>query len=81
MAHNMSFGHPTSLDFKGDTWKWYDIQTNNPSGPLGAHGMAEPALTNASAIHCAIFNATGKWLDWKHGAGTADKVLTALGKG
>jgi len=81
MAHGMAFGHPTSLDFTGEAWKWYDVQTNNPAGPLGAHGMAEPALTNASAVLCAIFNATGKWMDWKHGAGTPDKVLTALGKG
>jgi CO/xanthine dehydrogenase Mo-binding subunit len=79
----MSFGsymHPTSLDLNPDSFHGYAIENDDVAGPCGARGIGEPAITNASAVTCAVYNATGKWMDWEHGAGTADKILKAMGK-
>lgn len=81
MSHG-SFMHPTSLDLNADVLaaNLYDIQDDPAANPCGARGIAEPAVTNISAVTCAIYNATGKWIDWQHGAGGPNQVLRALGK-
>jgi CO/xanthine dehydrogenase Mo-binding subunit len=71
---------PTAMDMKGERFNVYDLESDDSAGPYGAHGMGEPCVTNYSAIICAIFNATGKWVDPDKGACTPDKVLKALGK-
>jgi CO/xanthine dehydrogenase Mo-binding subunit len=81
MSHG-SFQHPTSLDLKSDVLmpNLYDIEDDPAANPCGARGIAEPALVHISALTGAIFNATGKWLDWQHCAGGPNQVLRALGK-
>jgi len=79
----MSFGsymHPTTLDLNSDNFHGYAIENDDVAGPCGGRGIGEPCITNASAVTCAIYNAIGAWMDWEHGAGTADKILKALGK-
>jgi CO/xanthine dehydrogenase Mo-binding subunit len=71
---------PTTLDFAADRMHVQDIESDDAAGPYGAHGIGEPCVSNYSAIVCAIFNATGKWVDMDKGACTPDKVLKALGK-
>ena len=71
---------PTAMDMKGERFNVYDIESDDAAGPYGAHGMGEPCVTNYSAIICAIFNATGKWVDPEKGACTPNKILKALGK-
>ena len=71
---------PTAMDMKGERFNVYDLESDDAAGPYGAHGMGEPCVTNYSAIICAIFNATGKWVDPEKGACTPNKVLKALGK-
>ncbi len=71
---------PTAMDMKGERFNVYDVESDDAAGPYGAHGMGEPCVTNYSAIICAIFNATGKWVDPEKGACTPNKVLKALGK-
>jgi CO/xanthine dehydrogenase Mo-binding subunit len=71
---------PTTLDLPTQRFKVQDIESDDAAGPFGAHGIGEPCVTNYSAIVCAIFNATGKWVDMDKGACTPDKVLKALGK-
>jgi CO/xanthine dehydrogenase Mo-binding subunit len=67
------------MDMKGEVFNVYDVESDDAAGPYGAHGMGEPCVTNYSAIVCAIFNATGKWVDPEKGPCTPDKVLKALG--
>lgn len=71
---------PTTLDFKTERLHVQDIESDDSAGPYGAHGIGEPCVSNYSAVICAIFNATGKWIDMDKGACTPDKVLKALGK-
>jgi xanthine dehydrogenase molybdenum-binding subunit len=71
---------PTTLDLPTQRFSVQDIESDDAAGPFGAHGIGEPCVTNYSAIVCAIFNATGKWVDMDKGACTPDKVLKALGK-
>jgi CO/xanthine dehydrogenase Mo-binding subunit len=71
---------PTAMDMKGESFHAYDIESDDAAGPYGAHGIGEPCVTNYSAIICAIFNATGKWVDPEKGACTPNKILKALGK-
>jgi CO/xanthine dehydrogenase Mo-binding subunit len=79
MGH-MNFNHQTAMDFNPNSFHLIDVESDDAAGPFGAHGIGEPAVTNASALYCAVFNATGKWFDWKSGSGTPDKLLIALGK-
>jgi xanthine dehydrogenase molybdenum-binding subunit len=74
------FNHATSMDMHPDKFHMIDVEIDDAAGALGARGIGEPCVTNASAINCAIFNATGKWFDWEHGSGSPDKILKALGK-
>jgi CO/xanthine dehydrogenase Mo-binding subunit len=71
---------PTTLDFDTENMHVQDIESDDAAGPYGAHGIGEPCVSNYSAILCAIFNATGAWVDTDKGACTPDKVLKALGK-
>ena len=71
---------PTAMDMQGERFHVYDIESDDAAGPYGAHGIGEPCVTNYSAIICAIFNATGKWVDPEKGACTPNKILKALGK-
>ncbi len=71
---------PTFMDFKTERFAMKDIESDDVGGPFGAHGIGEPCVSNYSAITCAIFNATGKWVDPDKGPMTPDKVLKALGK-
>ena len=70
----------TPMDFKGERMAAKDFESDDAAGPYGAHGIGEPCVTNASAILCAIFNATGKWMNLNHGPCTPDVVLKSLGK-
>lgn len=72
--------HPTTLDFDTGRFHVQDVESDDAAGPYGAHGIGEPCVTNYSAIICAIFNATGKWVDPEKGGCTPQKVLGALGK-
>jgi len=72
--------HPTTLDFDTGRLHVQDVESDDAAGPYGAHGIGEPCVTNYSAIVCAIFNATGKWVDTEKGGCTPQKVLKALGK-
>jgi CO/xanthine dehydrogenase Mo-binding subunit len=74
------FNHQTAMDFNPNAFHLIEVESDDAIGGFGAHGIGEPCVTNAAAIKCAIFNATGKWLDWEHGSGNASKVLKALGK-
>jgi CO/xanthine dehydrogenase Mo-binding subunit len=69
---------PTTLDFNQDRFYVTDIESNDSAGPFGAHGIGEPCVSNYSAIICAIFNASGKWVDQDKGACSPDKVLESL---
>jgi len=71
---------PTAMDMNGGVFNVYDLESDDSAGPYGAHGIGEPCVTNASSITCAIYNATGVWVDFNHGAGTPNKILKALGK-
>jgi CO/xanthine dehydrogenase Mo-binding subunit len=71
---------PTFKDMKTEVFNVYDIESDDAAGPYGAHGIGEPASSNYSAIICAIFNATGKWVDPDKGPCTPNVVLKALGK-
>jgi CO/xanthine dehydrogenase Mo-binding subunit len=75
-----SYMHPTALDLNPDNFHGYDIENDDVAAPCGGRGIGEPCITNGSAVTCAVFNATGEWMNWEHGAGTADKILKALGK-
>jgi CO/xanthine dehydrogenase Mo-binding subunit len=79
MSHGM-FQHPTSLDINPQSYHLLDVQNDDVAAPCGGRGIAEPCVSNVSAVTCAIFNATGKWINYEHGAATPDKVLKALGK-
>ena len=69
---------PTTLDYNQDRFFVGDIESNDSAGPFGAHGIGEPCVSNYSSIICAIFNATGKWVDQDKGACSPDKVLESL---
>jgi CO/xanthine dehydrogenase Mo-binding subunit len=71
---------PSYKDMKTENFKVFDIESYDDGGPYGAHGMGEPAASCYSAILCAIFNATGKWVDPEKGACTPNKILKMLGK-
>ena len=71
---------PTSLDMDTDTYKVFDWESGD-YGVYGCHGIGGPVASNASAIHCAIYNAIGKFVDPEQGAMNPDRVLRALGKG
>jgi CO/xanthine dehydrogenase Mo-binding subunit len=79
MSHGM-FGHPTTLDINPAAFKLKDVENDDVAAPCGGRGIGEPCVSDVSAIECAIFNATGKWVDPEHGAMSPDKVLKALGK-
>jgi CO/xanthine dehydrogenase Mo-binding subunit len=79
MSHG-NFGQHTALDLNPAAFHLYDVQNDNPAGPCGAYGMGEPASGSTATVMCAIFNATGKWIDWQHGAGGPNQVLRAMGK-
>ena len=72
---------PTTLDIDPERLHVADVESDDAAGPYGAHGIAEPCVSNYSAIVCAIFNATGKWVDPEKGGCTPAVVLKALGKG
>jgi len=80
MGH-MNFNHQTAMDFNPSSFHLIEVESDDAAGGYGAHGIGEPCVTNAAAIYCAFYNATGKWWDWNSGSGTPDKVLAALGKG
>ena len=71
---------PTTLDIDPGRFNVADVESDDSAGPYGAHGIGEPCVTNYSAIICAIFNATAKWVDPEKGGCTPDTVLKALGK-
>jgi CO/xanthine dehydrogenase Mo-binding subunit len=71
---------PTFKDMKTENFHVYDIESDDSAGPYGAHGIGEPASSNYDAIICAIYNATGKWVDPNKGPCTPDVILKALGK-
>lgn len=71
---------PTTMDCKTERHNLYPIEGDDHSAPLGAHGIGEPVVSNQFSIIGAIFNATGKWVDFEHGAANPDRVLKALGK-
>jgi CO/xanthine dehydrogenase Mo-binding subunit len=80
---NTSFSEshfPTTLDLNTASFKVQDIESDDSAGPFGAHGIGEPSVSNYSAIVCAIFNATGRWLDQDKGACAPDIVLKSLDK-
>ena len=72
---------PTTLDFDHRRLHVGYVESDDAAGPYGAHGMAEPCVSNYSAIICAIYNAIGKWVDPEKGGCTPAAVLKALGKG
>jgi len=76
----LNFAHPTTLDLNPEAQHIYDIENDDPAAPCGGRGIAEPCVSDISSIHCAFFNATGKWINSEHGASLNDKVLKALGK-
>lgn len=71
---------PTTMDCKTERHNLYPIEGDDYSAPLGAHGIGEPVVGSYACIICAIYNATGKWVDTDHGAANPDRVLKALGK-
>jgi CO/xanthine dehydrogenase Mo-binding subunit len=79
MSHG-SFGQQTAMDIYPSSFKLVDVQHNSPSGPCGAHGMAEPCSGTEVSVYCAIYNAIGAWPDHNHGAGSQNTILKALGK-
>ncbi|MCL2150234.1 MAG: molybdopterin-dependent oxidoreductase, partial [Dehalococcoidia bacterium] len=72
---------PTTLDIDPERLHVADVESDDAAGPYGAHGIAEPCVSNYSAVICAIFNATGSWVDPEKGGCTPALVLKALGKG
>jgi CO/xanthine dehydrogenase Mo-binding subunit len=79
MSHG-SFSHPTAPDLYPTAYTLIEVQHNSPSGPCGAHGMAEPASGEANVVWQAIYNAIGVFPDHNHGAGSQNTILKALGK-
>ncbi len=71
---------PTYMDIKTELNTVKDVESDDSAGPYGCHGIAEPCSSNYSSIICAIYNATGVWVDPEKGACTPNKVLKALGK-
>ena len=72
---------PTPMDFIQERFTVQDVELDDAAAPFGARGIAEPCVTNYGSIICAIFNATGKWVDPNQGACSANQVLKALGLG
>ena len=70
----------TTMDLDVTKLTPYDIESDNYAGPWGAHGIGEPCSSNASAVICAIYNATGKWVNPRGGPTTPDIVLESIGK-
>jgi CO/xanthine dehydrogenase Mo-binding subunit len=79
MSHG-SFSQQTALDLYPSAFTLIDVQHNSPSGPLGCHGMAEPASGEPNVVWEAIYNAIGVFPDHNHGAGSPNTILKALGK-
>jgi CO/xanthine dehydrogenase Mo-binding subunit len=79
MAYNC-FNHSTAMDFNPNAFHLIEVESDDAAGAFGAHGIGEPCVTNAGVINCAFFNATGKWMNWEHGAANAAKNLKSLGK-
>lgn len=73
--------YETCADLIQERFNGYDVETDDAAAAFGARGIAEPCVTNYSSIICAIYNATGKWVDPAQGACSPDKVLKALGLG
>jgi CO/xanthine dehydrogenase Mo-binding subunit len=71
---------PTFKDMKTERFYPSFVESDDAAGPYGAHGIGEPASSNYQSIICAIYNATGKWVDPDKGPCTANVVLKALGK-
>jgi CO/xanthine dehydrogenase Mo-binding subunit len=69
----------TCADFYQERFNGMPVEQDDAACPFGAHGIAEPTLSNYASIYNAIFNATGKWVDPAQGACTPNKVLKALG--
>jgi len=68
------------MDFDPTTFHLYDQQSFDLAGPLGAHGMSEPASGLACTIQCAIYNATGnKFMQPNSGSCSQDIVLKSMG--
>jgi len=76
----LNFMHVTSLDINPETYHLYDVQSEDPAAPCGGRGIAEPCVSDISSVVCAIYNATGKWVDAEHGATFNKQILKALGK-
>ncbi|MCL2615447.1 MAG: molybdopterin-dependent oxidoreductase [Dehalococcoidia bacterium] len=68
---------PTSLDMNTRNFYVQDIESGDV-GPYGAHGIAEPCVSNYSAIWCAIYNAIEKFPKPELRAATANIILKAL---
>jgi CO/xanthine dehydrogenase Mo-binding subunit len=71
---------PTTMDIRPSLHKFYPVEGDDHSAPLGAHGIGEPVVGSYACIISAIYNATGKWVDPDHGACNPDKILKAMGK-
>jgi len=71
----------TTMDCKPSKHHLLPVEGDDAAGPLGAHGIGEPCVGSYASIICAIYNATGKWVDTDHGCANPDRVLKALGKG
>ena len=71
---------PTTMDFDPAIFGIQDVESDDAAGPYGAHGIGEPCSSNYASIYCAIYNATGVWVDAEHGCYSPDRVLKALGK-
>jgi hypothetical protein len=79
MAHGC-YHHPTSLDFDPTVWSLNDQQSFDLAGPLGAHGMSEPASGLACSIQCAIYNATkNNFMQPNSGSCSQDIILQSMG--
>lgn len=70
----------TPKDIIGENLHVQDFESDDAAGPFGAHGIGEPCVSNYSSIICAIFNATGQWVNLNKGPCTPDKILKSLGK-
>ncbi len=69
---------PTALDMHHDRYKAVIVESDDASGPYGAHGIGEPCVNAYACILAAFYNATGKWVS---GSPISPwKALSAMGK-